>query len=214
MFARARPVRRSVAALLAILAGAVSLRAEPELPPRFEDVMQELAGSRGWRADFVERRRIPLLAEPVESRGRLAVVPPSAFARVVEAPRRSRLVLEAGDLRVEPDEGAAASAAALRRVADEFLVLLGGDLDTLRERYELAFDAPGPGWSLTMTPRAREARRHVTWLVLRGDASGLVSLELEEPGGGSAITRFSRVVADRPLDAEERAFFFGPRSDP
>lgn len=210
-------MRVVLAFTLAALFLASSARAEESsADPELEAVMRGLAESRGWRAVFVERRRIPLLAEPIEARGRLAVVRPGAFSRVTETPRWTRLVLEDGALRLDAAPGVEPPAVApgLHRMAEEFLLLLGGDLDALRERYELSFRVAAAGWSLDMVPRSREARRYVSRLVLRGSAMGIVSLELEEAGGGGAITRFSELEADRPLDSEERAYFFGAAPTP
>jgi len=177
--------------------------------------MARLAASPGLRTNFVEFRTLPLLSEPIETHGRIALAPPDAFARITESPMRSSLVLQKGRLRFETDAEITdlSGDPALRRVAEELLHLLGGDLRALRQSHSLAFDLQpqlGPeAWSLELVPRHPQARRFVLRLVLRGVGDLPVSLELEEPEGGRAVMRFSGLEADRALSAEERVLFFG-----
>ncbi len=205
--------RRRIAGVLAAatLAAASSAAAEPSL----DALMDRLAGSPGLRTGFVEVRTLPLLAEPIESHGHIAVVPPDRFARTTETPSATRLVLDGDELRVEGQAGPGdLTEPAARRVAEELRAIFAGDLATLRERYELDFQARDGSWVLALVPRSAGARRFVERLALRGRGTGLVSLELQEPGGGHAITRLHGLETDRPLSAEERARFFGADPSP
>ncbi|MBW2243705.1 MAG: outer membrane lipoprotein carrier protein LolA [Deltaproteobacteria bacterium] len=180
--------------------------------PTLEGVMADLAASPGLQARFIEQREAPLLEEPVETRGRMALDPPDRFSRITETPVRTRLVLDAGELRFEHEYEASEDpmlAELGRRFAEELLLLLSGDLSAIQDRYEIDFSSEGCIWQLSLVPRSAQARRYVEQLVLRGDGEVIRSLELQEADGGGAISRFSEVRADRQLTPEELSLFFG-----
>ena len=203
----------------AVLGWAFIAHAEDVLPaaegkpfPTLESVMAGLAESPGTQARFIERRRVPLLEETLETRGRMALDPPDRFSRITEAPEQTRLVLDSGELRFEHEKRASEDpmlAELGRRFAEELLLLLSGDLSTIRDRYEIDFSSEGTAWQLNLTPRSAKARRYVERLFLRGEGELITSLELREADGGGAISRFSEVRVDRQLTPEELSIFFG-----
>lgn len=195
--------------LLAVLNGAARADVESSL----SEVMARFAGSPGLQARFVERKEIPLLSAPLETRGQIAFVPPDRFARITEWPETSRLVFDGGKLRFEGGLGIESvdleRDPGLRRFAEELVVLLRGDLAALRDRYSLEFTPKGERWILLLTPRGNAARRFVASIVLAGRGAQLESLEISQPDGSVTHTWFSEFENDRPLSEDVLHRFFG-----
>ena len=178
--------------------------------------MARLAASRGLRARFVERMESPLLETALESRGWLAVLPPDRLVRVTERPERSRLVLDGDRLWLETPEGRhdLSGERTSRLFVGELLRLLRGDLEGLRQRYALAFEAETPTgtgkaeWRLRLVPRSAEVRRRLEEITVIGDRHGLRELRMRAPDGGRQVTRLEAREEDRVFsDAEQRALF-------
>jgi hypothetical protein len=123
--------------------------------------------------EFVETKQLALLTAPLESRGRMAFVPPDRLLWEIVAPEPSILRVEGGqvelsrpgaksrrlDLSAEP--GA-------RGLVDAIRLLLAGDLGALRRDYALTLAEERDAWHLALTPRAEAQRRVVARIELAG----------------------------------------------
>ena len=79
---------------LGVLALGGPLRAESEaLPAPLEKLLEEFRKSPGFSANFVEEKRILLLKEPVRNEGRMYFAQPRSFARWVDRPFPSQVLL-------------------------------------------------------------------------------------------------------------------------
>lgn len=208
-----RSLRRLPALLSCwVVLAAASLAAAEAPAPSLEGVMAELAASGGVRARFVERKHLALLSEPLESAGRLYFAPPDRLARITERPGRARMVIrgdrlamsdEAGEERIDLDQSDIA-----RQLVENVMVVLRGDLATLRERYELAFASDGTGWQLRLVPRNRVLRRFVTAIDLAGEGPALRSMVVSESNGDRTETLFSEVETGVVFTPAERERLF------
>ena len=205
-----RPHRLAAALALALLAargaGAAEAAAKTATPT-LEALMAGMSKTSGVMAGFLERKRIALLSEPIETHGQLVFVPPDHLVRTTESPSRSRLVI-AGE-RVAFHDAAGGDSVDLsanpiaREFVENFIVLFNGDLEKLKERYEPEFSASGSGWKLALAPRHRPLADVVERITLSGEGTQLTRMQMLERDGDETTTTFSNVVVDRHFSPEE-----------
>jgi hypothetical protein len=179
----------------------------------------------GFSARFEDEKQIALLARPLRSAGSLHFVPPSLLIRRVDDPpsllrvESERLVFSDARGSESLDLGANAVA---RAFAHTFTDVLAGDLEQLRESYEIEFrpetTAPDPtadrgldtAWKIEMTPRDPGLARAIAGLSLRGHGLILLDLVVREASGDSTLTRFAQVDAGRHFDDADIARLLRP----
>jgi len=187
--------------------GAAAAEAAPTLTPTLEALMAGMAETSGVMANFIERKEIALLSEPIESRGRLVFVPPDHLARTTDSPSRSRLVIAGERFAFRDAAGGDSldlSANPLaREFVDNFIVLFNGDLAKLLERYEPTFRATGATWSLALQPRRRPLSDLIERITLEGSGKMLQRMEMLELDGDRTTSTFADVVVDRRFTPEE-----------
>jgi outer membrane lipoprotein-sorting protein len=204
--------------LVSVAVGLVA-GAEPSETLTLDVLMHHMATTRGVRASFHEVKEVSLLAAPVESRGTVYFVPPDRFARHTTAPGRSWLVIEGDRLRFADEVGSEQIDLSADPVAGQFVghfvSLWNGDLKALRERYEVGFEAAGPGresgWTLTLVPRSSRLRSFLEEIQVRGQGPTLHEMTLIEADGDRTLTRFDEVATDHVFGPQELAEAF-PRS--
>ena len=206
-------MRRPASLLAACVVPAAVALAEPSAPPTLDGVMAGMASARGVVARFEETKEVALLRTPLSSRGVLHFVPPDRMVRRTLEPVASELVIDGDRMwyrdgaRSEPTDLSGEPAAL--HFAANFVVLFGGDLEALEERYETRFEAEGSDWSLHLVPRDGAVRRFVAELALRGDGRVMRELAVLEADGDRTITRFLEVDADHEHSPEELRELFG-----
>jgi len=177
-----------------------------------QELMARLAGSGGVRARFVETRHLALLSEPLESEGRLYFAPPDHMARITTQPHAARMVIRGEELAIhDPSAGAPidlGGSRMAREMVDNVMVVLSGDLPTLRRRYDLSFGADAEGWQLRLQPRSRAVRRFVEAIELAGRGDALDRMEVRETGGDRTVTRFFEVETGIEFTEGERERVF------
>jgi len=217
---RGAPRRTSAARFVLLCAGlvcaALPAAAEPASvgdEARLEALMRGMASTSGVVARFRERKQLALLSTALESSGRFVFVPPDRLSRVTEAPSPSHLVID-GDL-VSFHDGAGGDSLDLtanpvaQQYVRNFTALFSGDLEGLRERYALRFEAgEGDTWGLELVPRSAAMRRVIERVRLDGSGRALERMELVEVGGDRTTTWFDEVRTDVELDAAALARFF------
>jgi len=198
-----------VIGLMLALAGASAGAGPGATVSTLKELMALLAGSGGVRARFVETRHMALLTDPLESEGRLYFAPPDRMARVTTKPIPTRLVVRGEKMSLHDATPGSrldlGSHPMSRQLVDNVMVVLAGDLATLRQRYDLSFAADEEGWLLRLTPRARAMRRLVAAIELAGRGNALERMEVQESGGDRTVTRF--------FDVETGVAFSGSESD-
>jgi len=166
-------------------------------PADLEALMARLAASGGVRARFHETKQLALLAAPLVTEGTLYFAPPDRLARHTVKPAASTVVVRGSRVTLRDENGTQTidlgSSEAARQFVDNLGVLLRGDLEALRERYEVAFRAHADTWTLDLVPRSREVRRIVATIRVEGRSDVLTRMETREEGGDSTVTVFSDV---------------------
>jgi outer membrane lipoprotein-sorting protein len=206
-------------ALLALLMAA-SLRAGAESPAipsgplTLEALMQRMASTTGVRADFREEKTLALLEAPLVSEGTLYFVPPSRMARITSRPGASALVIDGGRMSYTDEAGGSdvdlAGNRVARSIVENFIVLFAGDLASLRERYQVGFDAEGLRWRMQLTPKAAPLSQFIASVELQGVGPALEEMVIREADGDHTVTRFRRVETDTRFTPEELARLFPP----
>jgi len=185
-----------------------------------EALMHHLATTSGVRAEFHEVKEIALLERPLESDGTIYFVPPRRMARYTTKPTRSAFVLDGPHLSFRDETGHENVDLSEHRIArtiiDNLVVLFNGDLEALRARYDVGFEAQGSRWKLDLVPRDSRVRSVVSRVVLRGDDAALEQMVVSEAGGDRTVTTFHDVRNDVRFSEAElaRIFSLDPNAPP
>lgn len=186
--------------------------AEPDAASTLEGLMQSLAQSGGVRARFRETKHLALLQDPLQTEGVVTFAPPDRLARETTRPGRSRVVVVGTRVAIRDETGETVVALdandPARHFVENLAVLLRGDLEALRARYEVEFRADASGWHLDLTPRSRVLRRLVKTLRAEGQGPELQRMELLETSGDATLTVFHDVQTGLDFDSAERARLF------
>jgi len=197
-------------------AAGADVPAPPAVPATLEELMGRMAGTTGIVATFEEHKHLALLEEPVESRGRLAFVPPSCMVWNVRSPGESSLVIEGERVRFRDETSPQALDLSdnpiARHFVDGFMVLFNGDLSAMREQYALEFRGRDDGWRLALTPRSARVRSVIASIVLEGRSGPIDRMEIFEADGDRTVTEFAAVEVDHRFDPDELRELFGPRT--
>jgi len=204
-------------ALLAVLVAASAGAESPGIPSgplTLEALMHRMASTTGVRAEFREEKSLALLETPLVSEGTLYFVPPSRMARITTRPGASALVIDGGRMSYTDEAGASDVDLAGNRVArsmvENFVVLFGGDLAALQERYRVDFGAEGTRWRMQLVPKAAPLSQFIASVELRGLGPKLEKILVREVDGDQTLTRFLRVESDTRFTPEELARLFPP----
>ena len=182
---------------------------------QLDALLARMADTRGVSAEFLERREVTLLVDPLESRGFLYFVPPDRMARFTTAPVFSALVADGGTLMFrdapEAPEMDLSSSPMAGAFVENFMAVFSGDRHRLERLYEATLDTADGDWELVLVPRGMPLARFIESVSLRGDGGGMRELAVHETDGDRTVTRFVSVDPDRSFDAAELATLFGDR---
>lgn len=174
-----------------------------------ESLVARFRAMPGFSAAFDEEKRIALLERPLRSRGSVYFIPPDRLLRRVSEPTPSLLRLDADRLVYVDAAGSETfdlGASPVARVfAHTFTDILAGDLERLRQTYEIEFRPEGTGpateenaWRIELEPREPALAGAILSIAVRGHGLQVVDLVVRERGGDATRTRF------RDVDARHR----------
>lgn len=158
-------------------------------------------------APFSQERAMGLLATVVKSEGEMTLVRPDRLRWELRPPDAiTYWIGPEGFAFATPSGSSSAGKGAAGRfgaVMADLLVLLGGDLDKLRGRYDLSVPSrEGGGVVLVAKPRAEEVAKHVKSLELvAGPELWTVKrVAIEEKSGDRSAITFGKMARDVPVD--------------
>lgn len=199
---------------LLVLGPAAAWAGTNESPATLKSLLERFAQSPGFSATFIEEKRIQLLKAPLQNEGHIYFARPSMFARYVEQPFASSLVLK--DNKVALTEGKNSrvidlnTQPAIGGLAKSFLALLDGDAVALHESHDVQFTSQPEGtWNVALSPRDASVKRMITRLSFTGNGSKLATMTLTEKSGDVSTTRFSDVQVGRVFTEQEKKRLFG-----
>lgn len=120
-------------------------------PTTASELLKALSAVAGLEAEFVERKKSPLLAKARTSSGRLYYLRGGYLAQVTLKPRAAQVTITPTELRIT--EGDRVETLDLRQNADVRLIVRAlaqvwtGDEAALRETFEIEFETAAPGSS-------------------------------------------------------------------
>lgn len=174
------------------------------------DVLAEIkkarAGLKTLVAPFVQERTIGLLATIVKSDGELTMVLPDRLRWELRPPDAVTYWIGPEGFAFTTPRGSTnvgkAAAGRFGAVLGDLMVLLGGDLEKLRARYELTIPSRKDGVTLRAVPKAEDVKKHVRHIEMRtGSELWMIrSVTIEEQSGDSSVIRFGKMVRDVHVD--------------
>lgn len=195
-----------------LFAAAIVLAAPTALADETDEVLASIAAARATIrtlvADFMQVRRIGLLATDVRSRGEMTLVCPDRLRWELLPPDAvtywvgpQGLAFASGTARAKADRGAAGR---LGSVMDDLMVVLGGDLRGLRQRYQVRAKRSDGRVTIEARPRA-ETKPVVDRLEveLARDMVTPVSMLVKESETEHVRIEFSNVRTNVPVEASK-----------
>jgi outer membrane lipoprotein-sorting protein len=214
---------RFLLAAFAVALGSTTAAEGPGAAPAvgrltLEQLMRGMAGTKGVVAHFRERKDLALLEVPLETRGTIYFIPPDRLARHTTSPSVTDLVIDGDHFRFRDRAGGddvdLSQSPVARQLVENFIVLFNGDLEALRERYEVDFHADGDRWELGLTPRHAPLKNLIRSFTLRGSGRALREMVMVETDGDRTTTTFDRVETDHAFGPDEiRRLFAAPASN-
>ncbi len=208
--------RHFLAALVAVSAASATLSFG--LPARADDVSDALAKVARARASlktltvpFTQERTIGLLASTVKSEGELTMVRPDKLRWELKAPDAVTYWITPEGFSYATASGGAsvgkAAAARFAAVLGDLTALCGGDLESLRKRYDLAVPSTSDGIVLLASPKADDVKKHIKSLelVTTADLADLRRITIEEKNGDRSVITFGKAVRNAAVDPAKMA---------
>lgn len=179
-----------------------------ELPAEARAAWTQLAEVHSLRGTYVQTAAIPLLSQPVESRGSLAFSRPDRLVWRTETPAPSVFVMDGTRVGVAwPELGVKeqvdlASRPEWLRVVRAMMVWMAGDLDQVSQDYRVTWRASTPPVAV-LEPRDETLARMFSRLELTfaGEPLAVTSLVLSAPDGAVFTYQFSSLEPNVELPA-------------
>lgn len=198
--------RRAALIALALFLGAPVAAAQE--PFGLDRLMAMLAEAGPVQARYTERRDSPLLAEPVELRGRIVIDPAGRFVKTTEGEDATAIRME--DDVVEMERGGETRRVSLdshpmmQLLVDGLFALARGDTPALEERFETRLEGEAADWRLTLEPRievdmddpSASEPTGLVRLVIHGEGERFRRMVLEQSAGQRTVMTF------RPIEAQ------------
>ena len=165
-------------------------------------LMRTLALTRSSRADFVEKKYLATLNQPLESSGQLLYQAPSRLERRTVKPKPEVLVVDGDTLTVERGgTRRSISLASYPEVAaftESIRATLAGDLESLSRSYRVVVDGSPSRWRLTLLPSDAKIAALVSRVTLEGHDAAIDTIEVLQADGSRSVTTVTP-KADLPV---------------
>lgn len=175
---------------------------DAKLDALLADIAKARAGVKTLRADFVQERRLALLATTVKSTGKLAFVAPDRLRWELAPPDDVVYWIGPEGLSYKTrSSSATVPAGNVGRALADLRVLLGGDLAKLRERYGLSGTRSAADVAIEGVAKDKTASVRAFTLVLDKALVLPLRAKLVEGKADTIDVVFSNAVANAPVDA-------------
>lgn len=206
--------RRHFLATLGAAAATISI-VGPAHADEVSDALARIAKARAslktLTVPFTQERTIGLLASTVKSEGELTMVRPDRLRWELKPPDAiTYWITPEGFSYASASGGASVGKAGAQRFAavlGDLTALIGGDLESLRKRYDLAVPSTSDGIVLLASPRADDVKKHVKSLelVTTPDLADLRRITIEEKNGDRSVITFGKAVRNAAVDPAKMA---------
>ena len=201
-------MRRLIFAVLLSLFCGASLAASAGKPdqPLLDNIMVSLSQHAAVRADFVQTRSNPALANPQESQGKLLFVLGHGMLWQTLQPFAESLVLtgsHTAQLNAQGRFERVRDARGVSQVSQMLQSLLAGKSDQVLRAFAVKTSGTVERWTLVFTPRQARIAHVLGGITLTGDTF-LEGIRVDMHDGSSTDIRFSDTHDAGPLDALEK----------
>lgn len=189
--------------------GATSLLSMPATADSVDDALAKVFAARKniktLQADFVQTRVIGLLASEVKSKGRLTLVSPNRLRWDLKPPDAVTYWIGPEGLAMANEDGVTkvgkAAAGRFASVLGDLLVMLGGDMRKLRNRYQLSVSEEEGRFVLEAKPTQKDVKKHVAKLQLEAGKKlwQVTRIEIHEKSGDKSLIEFGPFSRDKPV---------------
>lgn len=200
-----RDVLKAVA-LAGAFAGLPSLARADEVSDVLAEIKKARAGLKTLVGPFVQERTIGLLATTVKSDGEVTMVLPDRLRWELRPPDAVTYWIGPEGFSFATPQGSTkvgkAAAGRFGAVLGDLMILLGGDLEQLRARYELTVPGRKDGVTLRAVPKAEEVKKHVKRIEMRSGSElwSIREITIEEQSGDLSVIRFGKMERDVRVD--------------
>ena len=184
-----------------------------DLPARADDVSDTFAEIKKARekvktlvATFTQERTIGLLSSTVKSEGEMTLVRPDKLRWELKSPDAVTYWITPEGFAFSTANGSAnVSKTAAKKFGDvlnDLLVFMGGDLDTLKTRYDFTVPSKKDGVTLRAVPKTEEVKKIVKSLEISvgADLWTVKKITIEEKSGDKSVITFTKVTKDTKVD--------------
>jgi outer membrane lipoprotein-sorting protein len=180
-----------IAALLAVSGGAAWGQPAAPIAPQWglPVLMKSLSEVRAQTANFVERKYMSVLTQPLEASGTLVYLAPAKLQKDTLKPKPQRLVVEGDKLTIEDgsqDRSRTLSLAdypQIGAIVESIRATLAGDQKTLEQFYTVALSGNAAHWQLMLAPRDKKVQEMVKSIRVVGHDALIDEVETLEANG-------------------------------
>jgi Outer membrane lipoprotein carrier protein LolA-like len=178
-------------ALLVVVALPAAAQPPTAEAPRWglPQLMASLQQVKSASGQFVERKTLRVLNQPLIASGTLLYVAPDQVQKITVSPQRERLALSGDMLTVEggPDDRTRTMSLASNPEVAAFVegirATLAGDLPALERFYTVQFAGGPTSWQIELQPRDERLRKLVQWIRIGGSGDLIRAVNTEQGDG-------------------------------
>ena len=163
-----------------------------------ETLLALLKEQREASLPFEETTYSSLLTEPLKAHGLLKFVPPDRLEKIITTPSHERYVIEGDHVTFESQRKKVTRTVsleehpALRSFVEAFRSSLTGDVERLRQVYEITVDGSRTKWTLLLRPRESSGKSVVDYVLLSGSEGRLATIAIRSPDGDRSVMAVRR----------------------
>lgn len=152
-------------------------------------LMASLAQVRSASGQFIERKTMRMLTEPLMLSGRLAYVAPSHVEKITLAPTPERLVMDGDRVTIVSGTNQETHTFSVNQdpqiggLVEGIRATLAGDLSTLDRFYTLRLGGTSTAWDLQLVPKNGDLARFIKSIDFRGSGNRIQTIDTEDADG-------------------------------
>jgi hypothetical protein len=176
------------AGLLTVAAGAAPAP-DAAAPWGIARLMLTLSQVKAASGQFVERKTLHMLSQPLVASGRLIYLAPDQVQKITVLPKRELLAISGDRLTIEggPDDRARSLSLTdfpeIGAFVEGIRATLAGDQAALDRFYTLRLEGNAEDWQLLLKPKAAKLKDIVSWIRIAGSGNRIRAVETQESDG-------------------------------
>jgi outer membrane lipoprotein-sorting protein len=194
------------AAALAAAGAPGDAAAQDELSKALAEITKARASVKNLVAPFTQVRTIGLLATEVQSEGEMTLVRPDRLRWELKGKDAITYWITPEGFAFATPQGSTSvgkgGAGRFDLVLKDMLIMLGGDLEELRARYDLSVPSREGGITLVARPKTDDVKRVVKTIEMTAGPElwSVRRVVLEEKNGDKSVITFGKVTRDAAVD--------------